>query len=164
MPGPDRPEKRGRRPVASMEPPVISRPVPLRKYHGPICQDVKQDGSPCHGGATALSGYTRCPRHDPGLGTADEKALWWTKGGRQATGSIVQPSAMDPELDSPGKITAYLNRLAGQGERGDLGPGQVQALVSVANAALRSFEADVVRRLETLEAVAAKRARGLRVV
>lgn len=126
-------------------------------FRGPTCQAKKNDGTRCGGGATARSGYTTCPRHS---NVPEEiKALWWTKGGHVATGSVVLPNEPDPDLATPDHVTEYLRKIAGWVTRGELGPGQGQALVAVANSALRAYDAALARKIADMESLLIERAK-----
>jgi hypothetical protein len=131
-----------------------------RRYRGPTCQALTKAGKPCGAGATASSAYTRCFHHDESIARS-EKLAAVTRGGLIATRSYAIPEAPDPELATPDQIEKAIEETAGRVLRGDLAPSIAVALTGLYNAALRTFEMNIARRVAELEQLAASRAKGI---
>jgi hypothetical protein len=64
--------------------------------------------------------------------------------------SIVLPEALTPELRNPEDVTRLLQETAGQVRRGELSTQVGNAIGYLCSVSLRSFELDVLRRVEKL--------------
>lgn len=113
---------------------------------GRRCQATTTDGRPC----PATPGEDDlCYWHSPRFSEA-EKELARVRGGMASRPSAI-PDAPMVKLDNPRQATALLAETATQVRRGELGPVVGNSLAYIVSVALRSFELDVLRRLEELE-------------
>jgi hypothetical protein len=138
----------------------LSATIPKRKWNGPTCTATNKQGQVCGSGATISSGRRFCFHHDPEIAPSVKLAAV-TRGGLIATRQYALPDAPDPDLSSPDQIEKAIKETAGRVTRGELAPSVAVALTGLFNAALRSYEMSIARRLADLEALAASRARAV---
>jgi hypothetical protein len=110
------------------------------------------------------SGGKYCWRHDP-LVSTEEKLAASVRGGYAATRQAVLPvDALPANLRTPEDATALLQETVHHVRTGQLPPAVANSIGYLVSVALKSFELDVIRRLDELEKARAAHATPIRIV
>jgi hypothetical protein len=157
---PSAPEKRpvvGAKPVALVKT-LFPEPTPR-------CSAVNRHGAPCGSFTTVASDHTHCWFHSPEeLVSRDEKLAATARGGAVVARTLRRPDAANPALKTLDSIQRFLEELGGEVLRGALSSRDANALVRIAEAAVRAHDSNIGQRLDELEKLAASRARSIGVV
>src|SRR5262249_27072428 len=120
--------------------PIVAR----RRWQS--CQSTrKTDGDPCRAGATARSGYTRCPFHEDL--PEDVKLGWRAKSLAVLASKRIVPSAPHPHVD-PAGVAVFAAEVSGRLLRGEITASTAHALNMLAKTAMSAHEAAKLVELE----------------
>jgi len=128
------------------------------------CSAVNRHGKACSATPTLASGGRFCWTHDPAV-PHDDKVAAAIRGGYAATRQTVLPvDALPANLRTPEDATALLQDTVHQVRTGQLAPAVANSIGYLVSVALKSFELDVIRRLDELEKARAAHATPIRIV
>jgi hypothetical protein len=130
----------------------------------PACSAVNRHGEACSATPTLASGGRFCWTHDPAV-PRDEKVAAALRGGYAATRQTVLPvDALPAPLRTPEDATALVETTVQQVRTGQIAPAVANSIGYLVSVALKSFELDVLRRLDELEKARATHATPIRIV
>jgi hypothetical protein len=154
----------GRRPQGSRVSRRATLALAATPGTAPVCSAVNRHGKACSATPTLASGGRFCWTHDPAV-PGDEKVAAAVRGGYAATRQTVLPVDVLPAtLRSPEDATALLETTVQQVRTGQIAPAVANSIGYLVSIALRSFELDIVRRLDELERARAAHATPIRIV
>ena len=152
-----------RRPQGSRVSRRATRALATTPGNAPTCSAVNRHGRACSATPTLASGGKFCWTHDPAV-PHDEKLAAAVRGGYAATRQMVLPvDALPATLRTPEDATALLETTVQQVRTGQVAPAVANSVGYLISVALKSFELDVLRRLDELERARAVHAKPVRI-
>jgi len=130
----------------------------------PGCTALNRHGKACSATPSRASGGRYCWTHDPAV-AQDDKVAAAVRGGYAATRQTVLPADVLPaNLRTPEDATALLQDTVHQVRTGQVAPAVANSIGYLVSVALKSFELDVIRRLDEIEKARASHATPVRIL
>jgi hypothetical protein len=130
----------------------------------PACSAINRHGKACSATPTLASGGRFCWTHDPAV-PRDDKVAAAVRGGYAATHqTVLTVESLPANLRTPEDATCLLQETVHQVRTGQLAPAVANSIGYLVSVALKSFELDVLRRLDAIEQARAKHATPVRVL